>query len=88
MSKQLSQEELDRLKALKTKSDSKIIEFGQLEIETILTRQYLKSLEETKTKLQSEFELLQKEEQEAAKELNEKYGEGSIDLEKGEFIPA
>lgn len=88
MATKLTPEEVSRLKELKTKSDSKIYEFGQLEIEMILTEQYLKSLHETKAKLQSEFESLQEEEQKAAKELNEKYGAGTIDLEKEEFNPA
>ena len=53
----------------------------------LLTHQYLESLDNAKTKLNADFGTLQKEEQDAAKALNEKYGDGSVDLEKGEFIP-
>jgi len=72
MATKLAQEELDKLKDLKLRSDSKIYEFGQLEMETILTNQYLDSLHETKDKLHTEFKALQQEEQDAAKALNEK----------------
>ena len=44
MATKLTQEELDNLKNLKERSDSKVYEFGQLEIEMLLTHQYLESL--------------------------------------------
>jgi len=87
MATKLTQEELDNLKNLKERSNSKVYEFGQLEIEMLLTHQYLESLDNAKNKLNTDFATLQTEEQDAAKALNEKYGDGSVDLEKGEFIP-
>ena len=85
---ELTQEEITLLAGLKEKNEHKMFEFGQLEMETILAHQHLESLSERKTNLHREFKAMQENDQATAKTLNEKYGDGSIDLEKGEFIPA
>ena len=43
-------------------------------------------LEERKKELKSEFKKLRSSQQKLATELQEKYGEGTINLETGEFI--
>jgi hypothetical protein len=88
MTTKLTQEEITLLAGLKEKNEHKMFEFGQLEMETILAHQHLESLSERKTNLHREFKTMQENDQATAKTLNEKYGDGSIDLEKGEFIPA
>ena len=88
MTTKLTQEEITLLTGLKEKNEHKMFEFGQLEMEIIIAHQHLESLSERKNSLQQEFEAMQANDQETAKTLNEKYGDGSIDLEKGEFIPA
>lgn len=88
MTTKLTQEEITLLTGLKEKNEHKMFEFGQLEMEMIIAHQHLESLSERKNSLQQEFEAMQANDRETAKTLNEKYGDGSIDLEKGEFIPA
>jgi hypothetical protein len=78
--KVLSQEEIQSLKNLQLNQSLLITSLGDLEyqIELLtLRRQNIKN--EIKNQIEEETKI--------SKELNEKYGEGSIDLEKGEFTP-
>ena len=77
----LTQEELDTIKGLQERSQPVVAEFGNIEVATI-------NLASRKKEVVAYFEQLQEDEQKFGKELNEKYGNGTIDLEKGEFVPA
>ena len=72
---------------IKDANNFKITEFGQVELELLLTRQRLELLDETKAKLQEDYKNLQTQEQDLVKNLNDKYGAGTVDLNSGEFIP-
>jgi hypothetical protein len=71
--KKLAQEEIDKLVNLQSKNRAVLLELG--------------SLEASKLALYGYYNQLKDEERTFGKELSEKYGEGTIDLEKGEFIP-
>jgi|TARA_R100001163_G_C4912750_1_gene96382 hypothetical protein len=83
-----TKDELDKVTKLRDQFGAKVNEFGQLELELLLTSQRIERLAEAKTKLQEDYLNLQKEEGELVKGLNEKYGAGTVDLQSGEFIPA
>lgn len=77
--KVLTQEEVTNLKSVKERRIQLIENFGILELriqEFILQKELLKE----------ELKKLQQEEIKLGNELQQKYGDGSIDLEKGEFI--
>ena len=81
MSKQkLTKEEIETIKDLQSSRNNIIVELGNLEA-------YLFELSTKKTQLQGQLSELGVKDQELGKELSDKYGNGSIDLEKGEFIP-
>ena len=86
--KKFTQEELDKNVKLREANTQKISEFGQIELEILLTNQRIEALKNAKTKLQDEYVGLQDQEKELVKELNNKYGAGTVDLESGEFIPS
>jgi hypothetical protein len=48
----------------------------------------MEALQDAKAKLQEEYVGLQDKEKELVKELNDKYGSGTVDLDSGEFIPS
>ena len=78
--KVLTQEEIQSLKTLQENQSSLVAALGDLEYQiTILEtrKQFLKS--EIANQIESEIKI--------GKELQEKYGEGNINLEKGEFTP-
>jgi hypothetical protein len=76
----LTQEELDTLKTLSEKNRAVTAEFGEIEL--------VKLQLEKRRKFAEDYLANLREEQDAnGKALTEKYGNGSIDLESGEFVP-
>ena len=85
--KKFTQDELAKIVELRESNSQKISEFGQVELEILLTNQRMDALQDAKQKLQEEYVGLQDKEKELVKELNDKYGSGTVDLDSGEFIP-
>ena len=79
-SKVLTQEEIQSLKSIQTDQSNLIQALGTIEYRIQLLELDKQTL---KVQLQKQFE----DETKIAKELQEKYGDGNIDLEKGEIIP-
>ena len=79
--------ELKKITELRDANAQKINEFGQVELEILLTNQRLETLEKTKEDLKNQYVALQEKERELVQEFNEKYGTGTVDLESGEFVP-
>ncbi len=75
-----SKEELDQLKKLRTELSNMTAQFGQLYINKV-------KLEEQETLLKKQLAELEQKENTLAKELTDKYGKGSINLETGTFTP-
>ena len=86
--KKFTQDELAKIVELRESNSQKISEFGQVELEILLTDQRMEALQDAKQKLQNDYVELQNKEKELVKELNNKYGAGTVDLESGEFIPS
>lgn len=74
----LSQEEIDQIKQLQVDQQTLITQFGQIEYQ-------LQLLEIQKDKLVEIIETLQEKEASIGQGLNEKYGNGTVDLESGVF---
>lgn len=79
--KVLTQDEITQLKAVQQERYSIVDKFGTIEIQ-------FQELESTKQKLKLEYEKLKQKEEVLGKQLQAKYGDGTINLEKGEFISA
>jgi hypothetical protein len=77
--KVLTQEEITQLKALQQDRINLVERFGILEIQ----KQEIKNQEQ---QLSSAYQQLKQYEEQLGKQLQEKYGDGTINLEKGEFI--
>lgn len=77
--KVLTQEEIQSLKLIQDKRIQLIEQFGVLEIR-------LQDLEFQKEQLKTKLQQLRQEEIKVGEILQQKYGDGSINLEKGEFI--
>lgn len=77
----LTVEEIEKLQEIQQKNAAVASELGNLEITKL-------QVEARKAEVVEFFNKLKEEEQAFGKELSGKYGNGSIDLEKGEFIPA
>lgn len=77
----LTEEELEKLVELQRKSSMMTQEFGNLEIMKL-------QVEARKNELVAFYNQVKEDELTFGKELSEKYGDGTINIEKGEFIPS
>lgn len=77
--KVLAQEEITQLKNVREKRVQLVESFGILESR-------LQEINLQKENLKDELKKLIQEETDLGRNLQQKYGDGSIDLEKGEFI--
>ena len=82
-----TQEELDQITKLRESNAQKINEFGQIELELMLSAQRLDVLKKAKEDIQAEYVSLQDVEKKLVEDLNEKYGAGTVDISNGEFTP-
>ena len=76
-----TKEELDSLTDLQVKTQNATLQFGQLALNKI-------RLEKQEASLKNYIKSLEEEEAKLAKDLSDKYGKGSIDIETGEFTPS
>jgi hypothetical protein len=81
-------EELKSIVSLREKYNRIITNFGQLYIERVKINDYIVQLNETEKKLQSEYTSCQKEEENLLAAITNKYGEGSLSLADGTFVPS
>ena len=63
-------------------------QIGQVEVELHLIKKRLGEIEEIREELFRNYEALQIQEKELVQSLNDKYGDGVLDLDSGRFIPS
>tara|TARA_R110002072_G_scaffold286696_1_gene451809 strand:+ start:173 stop:448 length:276 start_codon:yes stop_codon:yes gene_type:complete len=83
-----TKEELKQVTELRDASQAKVVEFGQLKLERILTENRLTQLDQLDEEAKNSYVELQKQEADLVEQLKEKYGAGTVDVESGEFVPA
>ena len=81
-------DELKQITDLRDASQAKIIEFGQIKLDILLTTQQLTRLGDLEKAAEKSYIDLQSRELELVNKLKEKYGVGTVDIASGEFIPA
>jgi chromosome segregation ATPase len=77
----LSTEELQQIQTIQTRNRNLITELGEIEV----------MFDNLKTRKENAFTYLaqlRQEEQSLGKALTEKYGDGTVDLGTGEFVPS
>ena len=82
---QLTPEELQSIKDLQSKYNQTIFEIGASEAQMISFQQGIEKLQKAKEGLISDLTTIEQKESELIKSLQEKYEQGSIDLETGEI---
>lgn len=80
-------EELNEIKELQNKINEKVFQFGNLYLEKMQIDSMIKSVADKESSIQTSFQNLQKEENVLIEKILKKYGEGSLDLKAGTFIP-
>jgi uncharacterized protein with PIN domain len=77
----LSKEEINKLSSLQKQQDNFIIQLGQIEYQAYL-------LDQQKHQIKQQIESFENNQIQLAKQLEEKYGKGTVNLESGEFVKA
>ena len=77
--KVLLQEELNSLATLQQQQDNFVVQLGQIEYQ-------IGTLEKQKNIIKQNIESFEKKQVEVGDQLKQKYGEGTINLESGEFV--
>lgn len=83
-----TQEELDSLTRIQSKYQENTFKFGQLYLDKLSLDEKFKQLTELESSLKNSFVETQKEEESWLNSITAKYGEGSLSLKDGTFIPS
>ena len=87
MEKKFTQEELDSIKKIQTKYQSLGISLVQLEILKKSIYAEMDKARDSEEKVKEEITKTSEEEEQLSKALSEKYGMGTLDLQRGVFMP-
>ena len=77
----LTKEEIQQLSSLQEKQSDFVIQLGQVEYQ-------INILEKQKKSIKQQIETFEESQVQLAKQLENKYGQGSVNLESGEFVKA
>jgi chromosome segregation ATPase len=86
--KEFESEDIEAVKGLQSDYATNTAQLGQVEIELYALNKRLKQMEELRISLFQRYDELQSKEEELVQKLNEKYGDGVLDLDSGRFIPS
>ena len=82
-----TQQELESLKNIQLSFQENIMSFGQLYLDKMTLDSKIKELSQVESNLRTNYEKIQKDEDEWLNSITTKYGEGSLNLKDGTFIP-
>ena len=85
--KKLTDEEINSISEIRQKTSEKIMQFGEIELELIYLAKRKDQLLEAKKNYEHELEEIRKSEFDLSKNLEQKYGQGTLNLDSGEFLP-
>ena len=84
--KKLAKEELDMIEQLRADTQQKIMQFGEVELEFVYLEKRKEQLQELKETFKKELDEIQNKEAEFSRSLETKYGQGTLNLQNGEFV--
>jgi chromosome segregation ATPase len=88
VAKEFQAEDIQVVKDLQSRYATNTAQIGQVEVELHLLRKRLSQIEDLRKTLFSTYDELQAEEKKLVASLNDKYGDGVLDLDSGKFIPS
>ncbi len=83
--KKFTEEEMKSINDIRLEYQNKVIQFGQIMLEEKLLNLQFEKLDILRENIGKEFEKLQEKEKELVKILNNKYGQGTLNPQTGEF---
>lgn len=86
--REFEQIDIDAVKELQSNYATVTAQIGQLEVELHLLKRRLEQVTDLRETLFEEYDGLQEKERQLVTSLNEKYGDGVLDLDSGRFVAA
>jgi chromosome segregation ATPase len=86
--KKLTEEEIAKIKELQSQYNRFVFELGSMETQLAEVAYHKATLEEEKSNILEDIKTLGTKERELLATLQEKYGNGNINIETGEITPA
>ena len=83
----ITSEELQATADLQQKFQQSVVDFGNLYVEKMAVEASIKALTEKESRLIAEWKDLQSKESELINGFYKKYGDGSLDVKRGLFLP-
>ncbi len=83
--KKFTEEEMKSINDIRLEYQNKVIQFGQIMLEEKLLNLQFEKLDILRENIGKDFEKLQEKEKELVKILNNKYGQGTLNPQTGEF---
>ena len=85
---QLTKEEIDNINDIGNSYRNTVMKFGEIQLERLEVQQLIENITQREEKLISGINELKTKEKNAINSILEKYGEGSLSLKDGTFIPS
>lgn len=85
--KVFTQEEIDQIKLIQDKYNTLGVQLVQLKLALKGAMEYVESLQLQESTIELQIVETNQQEKQLAAALDEKYGQGSLDLQTGEFTP-
>lgn len=83
----LQETELQALQTLQSRYQEKVFQFGQLYLDRIALDEKIKQLADAEQKVKTELSEVQQDEQRWMNDIATRYGDGTLSLKDGTFIP-
>jgi len=83
----IDEKEIKQIKDNREENSKMMFDFGKIKLEKIGLEQRMRELEKAESDMSAKYKGNVTKEQKIAAKLNQKYGEGYINLDKGVFIP-
>lgn len=84
----ITEADFSAIKALQEKFHEMVIKLGSLQVEKMELDQTINDFVEREKKLREDWLVLKKQDEEMRDKMVTTYGEGSLNMEQGTFIPA
>ena len=82
-----TEEEMKQIQDLQQNYQNATATFGRLKVQQLILEQQLDNIANEEENTHKAYTALQNKEQDLVKNLNEKYGAGTLDIVSGEFTP-
>ena len=83
----LEEKEIKEIREIRGENSRMTVDFGRIRLEIILLKAKLSELEKMDSDMEAKYKGNRTKEHKISEKLNKKYGMGTVNIDKGTFIP-